>query len=119
MRTSACSRRSRDGRWVMGLVGRASHLLHLAPRAGRGRFASGAVAKRSKSGEGAFPQAETRGTSPHPDSFAALGIRPLPARGERSSMLQRLRDDQLVPVALAAFSKSSITPLPTREAISV
>src|SRR5215813_14674194 len=56
---------------------------------------------------------------PHPDSFAALGIRPLPARGERWSMLQRLRDDQLVPVALAAFSKSSITPLPTREAISV
>src|SRR5262247_1726383 len=62
---------------------RARRLLHLSPRAGRGRFASGALAKRSKSGEGACPQAEARGTPPHPDSFAALGIRPLPARGER------------------------------------
>src|SRR5215813_917771 len=128
-------------------------LLHLSPLAGRGRFASGAMAKRSKSGEGACPQAQARGyapspgflrcarnptsprtrqgyriwlaagrcqgapsspsprlrgevdlraepwrseanrvrglvhklrlaaTPPHPDSFAALGIRPLPARG--------------------------------------
>src|SRR5262245_17648192 len=61
---------------------RARRLLHLSPRAGRGRSASGALAKRSKSGEGAGLPAEARGTPPHPDSFAALGIRPLPARGE-------------------------------------
>src|SRR5215510_5604052 len=120
MRSSACSRRSRDGRWVMGLVRRANHLLHLAPRAARARFARGAVAKRSKSGAGRSHRLRLAESVPsHPVSFATLGIRPLPARGERWSMLQRLRDDQFVPVALAAFSKSSITPLPTREAISV
>src|SRR5262245_11689763 len=32
----------------------AGHLRHLSPLAGRGRLASGALAKRSKSGEGAF-----------------------------------------------------------------
>src|SRR5499426_4823338 len=37
---------------------RARRLLHLSPLAGRGRFASGALAKRSKSGEGACPQAQ-------------------------------------------------------------
>src|SRR5262245_15771617 len=45
---------------------RARHLLHLSPRAGRGRFASGALAKRSKSGEGACPQAQARGYAPSP-----------------------------------------------------
>src|SRR5215470_6083779 len=44
----------------------ARRLRHLAPRAGRGRFASGALAKRSKSGEGACPQAQTRGYAPSP-----------------------------------------------------
>src|SRR5262245_22474732 len=119
MRTSACSRRWRDGRWVLGLVGGASHFLHRAPRAGRGRFASGAVAKRSKSGEGAFPQAETRGTAPS-SGFLRCARNPTSprTRGEVEKV-QRLRDDQLVPVALAAFSKSSIPPLPTGAAISV
>src|SRR5215475_2759263 len=45
---------------------RPSRLLHLSPRAGRGRFASGALAKRSKSGEGACPPAQTRGDAPSP-----------------------------------------------------
>src|SRR2546421_4763334 len=39
---------------------------HLSPRAGRGRLASGALAKRSKSGEGAIPLARTRGHAPPP-----------------------------------------------------
>src|SRR5215510_4113182 len=47
----------------------ARRLLHLAPRAGRGRFASGALATRSKSGEGACPQAQTRGYAPSPGFF--------------------------------------------------
>src|SRR5215813_8357764 len=119
MRTSACSKRSRDGRWVMGLVGHASHLLHLAPRAGRGRFASGAVAKRSKSGEGAFPQAETRGTAPSPGFLRCARNPTSPRTRGEVEYVAASSDDQLVPVALAAFSKSSITPLPTREAISV
>src|SRR5215471_21234024 len=50
----------------------ASHLLHLSPLAGRepapdlirGRLASGALATRSKPGEGAIPQASTRGGAP-------------------------------------------------------
>src|SRR5262245_65096318 len=41
-------------------------LLPLSPRAGRGRFASGALAERSKSGEGACPQAQTRASAPPP-----------------------------------------------------
>src|SRR5262249_56972594 len=49
-------------------------LLHLAPRAGRepapdlirGRLASGARAKHSRSGEGAVPQAQARGNAPPP-----------------------------------------------------
>src|SRR5215510_15123555 len=41
-------------------------LLHLSPRAGRGRFASGALAKRTKSGEGACPQAQARRYAPSP-----------------------------------------------------
>jgi len=44
----------------------ARRLLRLSPRAGRGRFASGALAKRGKSGEGACPQAQTRGYAPSP-----------------------------------------------------
>src|SRR5262245_24993806 len=81
---------------------RARRLLHLSPRAGRGRFASGALATRSKSGEGACPQAQTRGHAPSPGFLAALGIRPriksgagsLPARGERSrKWLCRAPDD--------------------------
>src|SRR5262245_535360 len=48
--------------------------LHLSPLAGRepapdlirGRLASGALAQRSKSGEGALPQARTRGDAPSP-----------------------------------------------------
>src|SRR5262245_23411477 len=39
---------------------------HLSRRAGRGGFASGALAKRSKSGEGACPQGQTRGYAPSP-----------------------------------------------------
>src|SRR5262245_20758452 len=62
---------------------RARRLLHLSPRAGRGRFASGALAKRSKSGEGACSEAQARGYAPSPGFLAALGIRLLPARGER------------------------------------
>src|SRR5262245_66004994 len=71
---------------------RARRLLHLSPLAGRGRFASGALAKRSKSGEGGLVhKLRLAAAPPHPDSFAALGIRPriksgagsLPARGER------------------------------------
>src|SRR5499426_2001276 len=41
-------------------------LLPLSPRAGRGRLASGTLAERSKSGEGACPQAQTRGYAPSP-----------------------------------------------------
>src|SRR5262249_61459133 len=48
------------------LDARTRHLLHLSPRAGRGGFASGALAKRSKSGEGALPQPETRAHAPAP-----------------------------------------------------
>src|SRR5215510_15376708 len=47
----------------------ARRLLHLAPRAGRGRFASGVLATRSKSGEGACPQPQTRGYAPSPGFF--------------------------------------------------
>src|SRR5262245_63523738 len=50
----------------LGLERKLCRLLHLAPRAGRGRLASGALAKRSKSGEGACPQAQTRGSAPPP-----------------------------------------------------
>src|SRR5215211_1921685 len=46
------------------LRGRCS-ILHLAPRAGRGRFASGALAERSKSGQGE-PNSRTP-HAPHPE----------------------------------------------------
>src|SRR5262247_594577 len=54
---------------------RAGRLLHLSPRAGRGRFASGALAKRSKSGEGALPQAQTRGQAPSPGFLRSAALR--------------------------------------------
>src|SRR5499426_2331235 len=59
------------------------HTLHLAPLAGRGRFASGALAKRSKSGEGAFPQAQPRGHAPSPDllRFARKSTSPRTRQG--------------------------------------
>src|SRR5262245_2444818 len=64
--TLTCTPRSPDERSDIRDVTRQSHLRHLSPRAGRGRFASGALAKRSKSGEGACPQARTRGYAPSP-----------------------------------------------------
>src|SRR5262245_39127919 len=60
------SARSPDERSDIRDVTRQSHLRHLSPRAGRGRFASGAMAKRSKSGGGACPRARTRGYAPLP-----------------------------------------------------
>src|SRR5215510_40368 len=54
---------------------RASRLLHLSPRAGRGRFASGALAKRSKSGEGAIPQAQICGQAPSPGFHRSAALR--------------------------------------------
>src|SRR5262245_54454155 len=58
------------GTSVRACIGRMNarpcRLLHLAPRAGRGRLASGALAERSKSGEGAFLQAQARGSAPSP-----------------------------------------------------
>src|SRR5262250_83089 len=72
-------------------------LLHLAPLAGRGpapdlirgRFASGAVAKRSKSGEGAIPQAQNRGHAPSPGFLRSASLRLesdlSPRGGERRS----------------------------------
>src|SRR5215468_2401704 len=50
-------------------------LLNLSPRAGRGRFASAALAERSKSGEGAFPQPETRGHAPSPGFLRSASLR--------------------------------------------
>src|SRR5215207_6507398 len=50
-------------------------ILHLAPRAGRGRVASGALAQRSKSGEGALPQAQTRGCAPSPGFLRSASLR--------------------------------------------
>src|SRR5262249_25130249 len=62
---------------------------HLAPLAGRGRFASGALAKRSKSGEGAFPQAQPRGGAPSPGFLRSAALRSesdlSPRGGERWS----------------------------------
>src|SRR5262245_63506821 len=49
---------------------------NLSPRAGRGRFASGALAKRSKSGEGACRQAQTRGDAPSPRFLLSPSLRP-------------------------------------------
>src|SRR5262245_35173334 len=49
---------------------------NLSPRAGRGRFASGALAKRSKSGEGACRQAQTRGDAPSPRFLRSASLRP-------------------------------------------
>src|SRR5262245_34451903 len=60
---------------------RARRLLHLSPRAGRGRFASGALAKRSKSGEGACPQAQTRGYAPSPGFRCSAALRSESAPG--------------------------------------
>src|SRR5262245_47176800 len=48
---------------------------NLSPRAGRGRFASGALAKRSKSGEGACRQAQTRGDAPPPRFLLSPSLR--------------------------------------------
>src|SRR5262245_9611429 len=48
---------------------------NLSPRAGRGRFASGALAKRSKSGEGACRQAQTRGDAPSPGFLRSASLR--------------------------------------------
>src|SRR5262245_34602970 len=45
------------------------------PRAGRRRFASRALAKRSKSGEGALPQPETRGHAPSPGFHRSAALR--------------------------------------------
>src|SRR5712691_11784687 len=50
-------------------------LLHLSPPAGRGRLASEALAKRSKSGEGAIPQARTRGDAPSPGFLRSAALR--------------------------------------------
>src|SRR5262245_27836920 len=67
-------------------------LPHLAPLAGRGRLASVAPAERSKSGEGALPQAQTRGDAPSPGFHRSTPFRsksdlsPPPGRGgERGS----------------------------------
>src|SRR5229473_1876247 len=49
-------------------------LLHLSPR-GRGRLASAAQAKRSKSGEGAFRNARTRGNAPSPGFLRSAPLR--------------------------------------------
>src|SRR5262245_22265271 len=54
--------------------GRAAYS-HLAPLAGRGRFASGALAKRSKSGEGACPQTQTRRGAPSPGFLRSASLR--------------------------------------------
>src|SRR5712692_2825770 len=75
----------------------------VAPLPARGgRLASGAFAKRSKSGEGAIPQAQTRGRAPLTRipslRFASLGIRPLPARGER--WCKRLARAEVLPASL-------------------
>src|SRR5262245_38601723 len=74
------------------LDARTRHLLHLSPRAGRGGFASGALAKRSKSGEGALPQPETRGHAPSPGFLRSAALRlesdlsPHAGRGGASGM---------------------------------
>src|SRR5215510_6754306 len=54
---------------------RLCRLLHLSPRAGRGRLASGALAERSKSGEGAFPHAQTRADAPSPGFLRSTSFR--------------------------------------------
>src|SRR5215467_2309607 len=55
----------------------------LSPQAGRGRLASAPLAERSKSGKGLSRRHGLASKPPHPDSFASLEIRPLPASGER------------------------------------
>src|SRR5712691_7125203 len=58
-------------------------LLHLSPHAGRGRLASEALAKRRKSGEGAIPQAQTRGGAPSPaPGHFVPGVRSAALRSE-------------------------------------
>src|SRR5262249_55483588 len=59
-------------------VARDSRLRPPRPAAGgggRGRLASGASAQRSKSGEGAFPQAQTRGSAPSPGFRRSAALR--------------------------------------------
>src|SRR5215470_1160351 len=61
-------------------------LLYLSPRAGRGRFASAVLAKRSKSGEVRFHSLRLAATPPHRDSCALLRFArnpTSPACGER------------------------------------
>src|SRR5262249_18272741 len=69
------------------------HLPHLSPLAGRRRLASGALAKRSKAGEGALPQARTPGDAP-PPRFPRLPsdptLSPHPGRGEESASASHL-----------------------------
>src|SRR5262245_40643847 len=106
MRSSACSRRSRQECWVMvaeqPVERSASRLLHLAPLAGRGRFASGALAKRSKSGEGAVPQAQTRGSAPSP-GFLRCARNPTSPRTRGEVEYAARLAYQFVPLDLAAF----------------
>src|SRR5262247_3149639 len=88
---------------------RAGRLLHLSPRAGRGRFASGALAKRSKSGEGALPQAQTRGQAPSPGFLRSASLRlesdlsPHAGRGGASDLAASLRE----------ATSSALAPCPT------
>src|SRR5262245_66681305 len=67
------------GTSVRACIGRMNarlcRLLHLSLRAGRGRLASGALAERSKSGEGAFPHAQTRADAPSPRVLCSPSFR--------------------------------------------
>src|SRR5262245_30083282 len=62
---------------------RARRLLHLSPLAGEVDLRAEPLRSEANRVRGLVHKLRLAATPPHPDSFAALGIRPLPARGER------------------------------------
>ena len=73
------------------------------------------LAQRSKSGKGAIPQAQTRGSAPSPgflrSACASLGIRPLPASGERWSkrITRRSEPTTSIPYGLPQTGEAGFT----------
>src|SRR5262249_61835215 len=67
---------------------------HPPPRGGARWVCGGGPGEEKAGGWGALvPKLRFAATPPHPDSFAALGIRPLPARGERWSKRRGLASE--------------------------